>query len=65
MVALLERFLNDGFPLLATVMCQISDIMTSSNLLFVSSIILSTSLVPRSVVVLPNGLLEYCFLYAL
>ena len=41
------------------------DVMTSSHLLFVSSIILSTILVPVSMVVLPNGLLEYCFLYAL
>ena len=41
------------------------DVMTSFPLLFFSSIILSTSLVPPSMVVLPNGLLEYCFLYAL
>ena len=37
------------------------DVMTSSHRLFFSSIILSTSLVPPSVVVLPNGLIEYCF----
>ena len=35
------------------------DVMTSSHLLFFSSI------VPASMVVLPNGLLEYCFLYVL
>ena len=40
-------------------------VMTSSHLLFFSFIILSTSLVPASMVVLPNGLLEFCFLYAL
>ena len=41
------------------------DVMTSSHLLFFSSINLSTSLIPASMVVLPNGLLEYCLLYAL
>ena len=41
------------------------DVMTASHLLFFSFIILSTSLVSASMVVLPNGLLEYCFLYAL
>ena len=37
------------------------DVMTSSHLLFFSSIILSTSIIPASMVVLPNGLLEYFF----
>ena len=32
--------------------------------LLLSSVIQSPSLVPASMVVLPNGLLEYCFLYA-
>ena len=41
------------------------DVFTSSPFLFFSPIFLSTSLVPASMVVLPNGLLEYCFLYAL
>ena len=41
------------------------DVMTFSHRLFFSSIILSADLVPASMVVLPNGLLEYCFLYAL
>ena len=40
------------------------DVMTSSHLFF-SSIILSTSLVPTSMVLSPNGLLDCCFLYAL
>ena len=39
------------------------DVMTSSYL-FSSSIILSISIVPASMVVLPNGMLEYYFLYA-
>ena len=41
------------------------DVMTSSHLLFFSSTIRSTSLVPASMVVLPNRLLEYRFLYVL
>ena len=41
------------------------DVMTSSHLLFFSSIILSSSLVPAFMVVLPNELIEYCVLYAL
>ena len=45
----------DSFPHLATVMCISVDVMIS--------IILSTSLVPTSMVV-SNGLVEYCFLYA-
>ena len=44
---------------------RLGDVMTSSHLLFFSSISLSTSLVPASMVVVPNGLIEYCFLCAL
>ena len=40
-------------------------VMTSSHLSFFSPLNLSTSLVPSSMVILPNGLLEYGFLYAL
>ena len=49
----------------ATGMCQISlcnDLFPSLIVLFHQSV---TSLVPPSMVVLPNRLLEYCFLYAL
>ena len=41
------------------------DVMTSSHLLFFSFIFLSAILFPASMVVLPNGLFEYCFLYGL
>ena len=53
------------FHFLILLCVRSGDVMTSSHLLFFSSIILSTSLVPPSVVVFPNVLLEYCFLYAL
>ena len=40
------------------------DVITSSHLLLFSFIFLSTSIVPASMVVLPDGLLEYCVVYA-
>ena len=38
-------------------------VSSAAGVLFFSSFILSTGLVPASMVVSPNGLLEYCFLY--
>ena len=45
--------------------CGVCDMCMCLFLLFFSSIILSTSLVPASMVGLPNRLFECCFLYAL
>ena len=57
----LERFLI-VFHALRLLCVRSVDVMMSSHLF--SSVILSTSLVPASMVVSPNGLIEYCFLYA-
>ena len=62
MVVSLERFLIVCQAL--RLLCVRSvNVMTSSNLFFFSSDILSTSPVTASMVALPNVLIGYCFLY--